>query len=156
MTRRIRQLAVGKPRNTTIVALHDDYAMRIRRLGVKYETAWVPDVKPGGRYSDEHVREREGRSLLSRLEDGGTVIALDRTGRLYDSESLAAQLERWGSRTVDLIIGGPLGLHGDVLERADHGWSLSPLTFPHEIVSLLVAEQVYRALGILRGLPYHK
>ena len=156
MTRRIRQLVVGKPRNSTIVALHDDYATRIRRLGVQYETGWVPEVRPSGRYSVEHVREREGKSLLARLEDRGTVIALDRTGRLYDSETLAVQLERWGTRAVDFVIGGPLGLHGDVLERADHGWSLSPLTFPHEIVPLLVAEQIYRALGILRGLPYHK
>jgi len=153
---RIRQLVVGKPRNSRIVALHDDYATRIRRLGVRYETSWVAEVRPNGRYSDEHVREREGKSLLASLEDRGAVIALDRTGQLFDSETLAERLERWGTRTLDLVIGGPLGLHRDLLERADHRWSLSPLTFPHELVSLLVAEQIYRALGILRGLPYHK
>ena len=94
--------------------------------------------------------------MLARLENSDTVIALDRTGRMYDSEKLAVQFERWGTRAINLVIGGPLGLHRNVLARADHRWSLSPLTFPHEIVPLLVAEQVYRALGILRGLPYHK
>ena len=156
MTRQFRQLVVGKPRNARIVELHDDYAARIRRLGVRYENAWVPEIRPESRYSDEHVREREGKSLLARLEKGAVVVALDRGGRLFDSETLAARLERWGARPVDLVIGGPLGLHDNLLARSDERWSLSPLTFPHEIVSLLVAEQLYRALGILRGLPYHK
>ena len=83
------------------------------------------------------MREREGRSLLDRVEDRGTVIALDRSGRMYDSETLASHLEHWGTRAIDFVVGGPLGLHGDVIERADYGWSLSPLTFPHELVPLL-------------------
>ena len=156
MKRSIRQLVVGKPRNSTIIAIHDDYATRIRRFGVRYETDWVPEVRADGRYSNEHVRAREGQALLARLAKRGTVIALDRAGERYDSKTLAARVERWGARAVDLVVGGPLGLHRDVLERADHTWSLSTLTFPHEIVALLVAEQVYRALTILRGVPYHK
>jgi 23S rRNA (pseudouridine1915-N3)-methyltransferase len=153
---RIRQLSVGKPREKAIAALHDAYAERIRQLGVHYETAWVAEVRPGGRYSDEHVREREARLLLEKLNGRGTVIALHPTGRLITSEELAERFERWASPRVELVVGGPLGLHRDLLERADQRWSLSPLTFPHELVRLLVVEQLYRALTILRGLPYHK
>ena len=67
-----------------------------------------------------------------------------------------ARLERWATPRLTLVVGGPLGLHRKLLERADGRWSLSPLTFPHELVRGLVAEQLYRALTILRRVPYHK
>jgi 23S rRNA (pseudouridine1915-N3)-methyltransferase len=116
----------------------------------------VAEVRPGGRYSDEHVRKREARLLLEALDGRGTVIALDPSGRALRSDELAGRLERWATPRADLVIGGPLGLHRDLLERADFRWSLSPLTFPHELARVIVAEQVYRGLTILRGLPYHR
>jgi 23S rRNA (pseudouridine1915-N3)-methyltransferase len=153
---KLRILSVGKPREREITALHDMYARRIETLGIGYETAWVAEVKQGGRYSDEHVREREARSLTEQLPPKGTVIALDRRGRQIDSVALAQRLESWASPLATLVIGGPLGLHDRFLKDADWRWSLSPLTFPHELARVLVAEQLYRAATILRGLPYHK
>lgn len=149
-------LSVGKPKEREVTALHDMYARRIETLGIGYETAWVPEVKQGGRYSDEHVKEREARSLTAQLPAKGKVIALDRRGRMLDSEELSRRLESWASPLATLVIGGPLGLHGPFIEEADDRWSLSPLTFPHELMRILVAEQLYRAATILRGLPYHK
>ena len=153
---KIRLLNVGKPRDDSLVQLHDGYADRLKRYGVQYRTEWVADVKAGGRYSDEHVREREAALLLDRLGTKGTVVALHESGKLLTSEQLAARLERWSTPEMTLVVGGPLGHHRRLLERADVAWSLSPLTFPHELVRVLVAEQLYRAATLLRGTPYHK
>ena len=153
---KIRLLCVGKPKDPLFVRLHDRYAERLAPLGVRYSTAWVPDVKPGGRYSDEHALEREARLLLEQTEDNERVVALHVEGRPLTSGELADRIERWASPRLTLIVGGPLGVHGSVLQRAEHAWSLSPLTFPHELVRGLVAEQLYRALTIRRGMPYHK
>jgi 23S rRNA (pseudouridine1915-N3)-methyltransferase len=153
---KIRVVCVGKPRERALVGLHDEYAGRIRQLGVEYETGSVAEVRAEGKYSDDHVRERESRALLGACEDKGELIALDRTGRLMSSEQVAAGLERWAAGRAQFLVGGPLGHHTSLLRKAGQVWSLSPLTFPHELVRVILAEQLYRALTILRGLPYHK
>ena len=146
---------MGKPRDHELGLIHDRFAERIRPFGVRYETAWVPETRTGGRFSDEHVRHREARCLLERAGTGRT-ITLDRTGRSWTSEQLAQRLERWATPCATLLVGGPLGLHRSVIERSDECWSLSALTFPHELVRVLLVEQLYRAVTILRGAPYHK
>jgi 23S rRNA (pseudouridine1915-N3)-methyltransferase len=152
----LRLLSVGKPRGAECIRLHDDYGARIARLGVDYASLWVRETRPGGRYDDDEVRRREGRELLSRLEGPGGVVALDRKGEAWTSERLASNLERWSPRGMTFVIGGPTGLHREVVDRAERVWSLSALTFPHELARVLVAEQLYRALTILRGFPYHR
>ena len=156
---KVRLLSVGKPRAQDVIRLHDDYAERLVKLGVVYETLHVPEVRAGGRFSDEHVKEREARSLLERIERSrskGSLIGLHERGELISSRQLAGSLQGWCAPAATFVIGGPLGLHDLLLERCDRLWSLSPLTFPHELVRVLVAEQLYRATTILRGIPYHK
>ena len=153
---RICLLSVGKPKDRLLASVHDRYAARIGRLGVEYGARWVAEVRAGGRFSDEHVREREGRSLLDGGGPAGVRIALDPGGTLLTTEALARRLERWALPLGTFLVGGPLGLHAEVRERSDERWSLSPLTLPHELVRVVVVEQIYRALTILRGLPYHK
>jgi len=156
---KIRLLSVGKPRARDATGLHDDYAERLEKLGVAYETLHVPEVRAGGRFSDEHVKEREARSLLesiARSRSKRTLIALHERGDLFTSRQLAGRLERWATPAATFVIGGPLGLHDSLLERCDRLWALSPLTLPHELARVLVAEQLYRATTILRGIPYHK
>lgn len=153
---KIQLLSVGKPRDGTACQLHDRYAERVRQLGVPWEAPWVPECRVGSRYSDDHVREREARALLSRIQPKDQMIALDPAGELRDTERLARDLHSWCRPRGIFVIGGPTGLHESVLQRANHVWSLSPLTFPHELARVLVAEQLYRALSIIRGLPYHK
>lgn len=152
---RIRLLSVGKPSDRALQSLHERYAERIRKFGVDYVATWVPKTEPGGRFSDDHVREREAQALLQALGPRGTVIAMDPSGRLWTSVQVAERLERWVS-PVTFLVGGPLGHHPSVMARAQDAWSLSPLTFPHELVRLLLAEQIYRALTLLRRVPYHK
>ena len=153
---KIRCLVVGKPRDAEAAALHDRYAARVRRLGAAYDTVWVPEVRPDGRFSDEHVREREARALAGRLGDRGAAIALDPRGKTLTSEQLARRLAVWARHEATFVVGGPLGLDRALLARADWVWALSALTFPHELVRVILAEQLYRALTLLRGVPYHK
>lgn len=153
---RLRLLSVGRPRDAEASRLHDRYAERMRRLGLRYESLWVPEVQPSGKYSDDHVREREAGHLRERLDRPGKVIALDRRGTMLDSESLSRRLPGWASPQGTLLLGGPLGLHPTLLDEVDERWSLSALTLPHELARVVVAEQVYRALTLIRGVPYHK
>jgi 23S rRNA (pseudouridine1915-N3)-methyltransferase len=153
---RIRLLSVGKPREALAASLHDDYARRLERLGVRYQVDHVADVKPGGRFTVAHAREREARALLERIEATGTVVALDEQGEMLTSRELAERIESWCAPRLTLVIGGPCGLDRTVLDHADLTWSLSRLTFPHELCRALVAEQLYRAVSIRRGTPYHR
>lgn len=153
---KLRLVAVGKPGDGEAIALHDRYAERIRTLGVPWDAGWVREVRPGGQYSDEHVRERESKELVRAAGEDGMKIALDPSGELLTTQDLAERLTRWATRAPTFLIGGPLGHHPALLASSEWVWSLSPLTFPHEIARVLVAEQIYRALTIVRGLPYHK
>jgi len=153
---RIVVLAVGRPRDRAAGALHDLYAERIRKFGVAYEARFVPEVKVGGAYADDHVKEREARALDEALDPGGTVVALDPSGTLLTTADVAGRIERWSTPKATFVIGGPLGLDPAFRGRATFSWSLSPLTLPHELARVLVAEQIYRALTILRRVPYHK
>jgi 23S rRNA (pseudouridine1915-N3)-methyltransferase len=123
---------------------------------VGYTADWVPDVRSGGRYTAEHASLREARALLAELGRGGRVVALDSRGDELSSRELSGRLEDWATPLLTLIVGGPAGLHREVLDRADRVWSLSRLTLAHEWVRALVAEQLYRAMSILRRTPYHR
>ena len=96
--------------------------------------------------------------MLAATEPRHFVVALDVQGRALSTERLAGWLEtRLASgRDLALLIGGPDGLDAGCAERADFAWSLSPLTFPHALVRILLAEQIYRALSVIRGHPYHR
>lgn len=101
----------------------------------------------------------EGRAMLERIDDDDVVWALDRVGATLSSTDLAnrvADVERSGKRRLVIAIGGPEGLDDTVIARADLRWSLSPLTFLHEMARLIALEQLYRAAKILRGEPYHR
>ncbi|HEX6850892.1 MAG TPA: 23S rRNA (pseudouridine(1915)-N(3))-methyltransferase RlmH [Candidatus Polarisedimenticolaceae bacterium] len=153
---RFRLLCVGRPRDARLAALHDDYAARIRKFGVTWDSRHVAEERPGGRFSDAHVREREARHLADAIDEAEAVVALDALGQELTSEELAVRLGRWAAPRAVFVVGGPLGLDPAWRGRATATWSLSRLTFPHELVRVIVAEQVYRALCITRGIPYHK
>lgn len=101
---------------------------------------------------------KEGEACLRAIGKGDYVVALDVRGKALSTEQLAGQFQqlRDGGRNVSLLVGGPDGLAPACLETADARWSLSPLTFPHPIVRVILAEQLYRAWSILAGHPYHR
>lgn len=153
---KVRIVAVGRPRDRTLDALYEDYAARARRLGLEWDSVTVREEAAGGRYSAEHAREREGRALLAARAARGNAIALDGAGGSWSSAALARRLPRWATPCATFLIGGPSGLHPDVPAACDEVWSLSELTLPHELARVVVAEQLYRAMTMLRGVPYHK
>lgn len=100
----------------------------------------------------------EGGAMLAAIPRDAHVVALDGRGKLWSSEDLAQEISRWrmAGRDVTLLIGGPDGLASAVLERAAQRWSLGPLTLPHMLVRVLLAEQLYRAISLLGNHPYHR
>lgn len=96
--------------------------------------------------------------MLAAIHPQHHVIALDIKGQLWSTEQLAAHLQKWqqAGKNIDLLIGGPEGLAPACLQAAQEKWSLSPLTFPHFLIKLLISEQIYRAWSILNHHPYHK
>lgn len=150
---RLHIICVGKIRDKRLRGLVGEYADRIQRYG-KLE---ITEVKEG-RGSPDAVRNDESQRLLGRAP-GGVRICLDERGEQVTSVKLSRRMEKdmlHGRSNWTLFIGGAHG-HDDVLKDAcDWHWSLSDLTFPHEIVRLMVVEQLYRAFTIQRGEPYHK
>jgi len=106
----------------------------------------------------ERARDAEGQAMLAAIPTDCLVVALDVQGKAWSTEELAAKLQDWmaSGRDLALLIGGPDGLSPACLERADQRWSLSSLTFPHALVRVLVAEQLYRAWTVTTGHPYHR
>ncbi len=126
---------------------------------------WLPlelvEIEPGlrGKGRDPHrAMEEEGRRVLAAVPKNAHIVALEVTGRAWSSEQLAQRLEHWRGQGRDLafLIGGPEGHAPDVLAAARETWSLSPLTLPHMLVRLVVAEQIYRAAAMLANHPYHR
>jgi 23S rRNA (pseudouridine1915-N3)-methyltransferase len=148
--------AVGKLRTPHWQAAQADYLTRLQRY-IQVEIREVRDAV-GSNLSDEVAMAREGEALRKSVETVPYVLALDPAGRQADSNRFAhylrQQLEVY--RGVAFVIGGPLGLAPEVLERANDRFSLSLLTFPHELARVVLLEQLYRGMTILSGEPYHK
>jgi 23S rRNA (pseudouridine1915-N3)-methyltransferase len=157
----IRIVAVGKTKERYIVDGIAEYEKRLRPY-VKLQVTVIADEKrPAGisAANEEQVREREGERILSAIPQGAVVVALDVRGRLLSSEDLAALLRDWeieGKTSIVFVIGGDLGLSDAVLYHADLRLSISPMTFTHQMVRLILLEQIYRVEKINRGEPYHK
>jgi len=118
----------------------------------------IPAEKRSTNADLKRITAQEGEKMLSLIKPTHRVIALDIKGKLWSTEELADQLRHWqqDGRNIDLLIGGPEGLAPACLEKAELRWSLSPLTFPHILVKLILAEQIYRAWSILQQHPYHR
>ena len=119
------------------------------------------ELKPGARgkgRDDARAIQEEGAAILTALPRDIHVVALDGGGKMWSSEELAEQLAKWrmSGRDIAFLIGGPDGHSPDVLARTDQKWSLGPLTLPHMLVRLVLAEQLYRATTLLAGHPYHR
>ena len=148
-------LTVGSLKDKRVSSLAGEYLDRLARLRPGLVSAEsVPDREG----TPEKRAEREGREILQRLRPKDRLILLGEDGDAYDSETFAAFLSREISAApgrVVMAIGGPYGVSGEVKARADLSLSLSPMTFPHELCFLFLAEQLYRAFSIMHGTKYH-
>lgn len=153
----IRILAIGTKMPDWVTDGFHEYAKRFTTRG-SLELCEIPAEKRTKSTDIARVIEREGEKLLSAIKPDHYVIALDVKGQSWSTEQLAVHMKKWQSegKHIDLLIGGPDGLSKACLARAEIKWSLSPLTLPHPLVRILLAEQLYRAMSILQHHPYHR
>ncbi|HVI57578.1 MAG TPA: 23S rRNA (pseudouridine(1915)-N(3))-methyltransferase RlmH [Luteimonas sp.] len=152
-----RLVAVGERAPRWVAEGYAEYAKRLSH--------WLPlelvEIEPGlrGKHRDAaRATQDEGTRVLAALPKNTHVVVLDGRGRQHSSEQLAARLEHWRGQGRDLafLVGGPEGHAAEVVARADEQWSLGPLTLPHMLVRLVLAEQLYRAAALLANHPYHR
>lgn len=154
---RIHLIAVGTRMPEWVTRGYGEYAKRMPREC----SLQLVEIPPGDRRKSrtrEQARQEEGQRMLAAIPRDCEVIALDVAGRACTTAALAGQLAGWleSGRDTVLLIGGPDGLAPACLERASRCWSLSELTFPHALVRVIVAEQLYRAWTLHQGHPYHR
>jgi 23S rRNA (pseudouridine1915-N3)-methyltransferase len=152
---KLRVVWIGKTRNKELATLIDDFLERLRRF-VAVEVTEIRDPKAG---DDRRQLAAEEERLLAALDSDDRVVALDAAGKSWTSRELAQFVgKHLGSdpRRLTFVIGGYSGMNENVKARAERKWSLSPLTFTHEMTRVLVLEQLYRALCILNNHPYSK
>ena len=149
--------SVGKVHEPYVKGGIEDFTKRISKY---FPVQWniIPVPKNAGMLSEADLKKREAETILSFLKEDDYLIALDERGKSLTSEGLAnfiQQRANESTRNLVFLIGGAFGLDENVLKAARLKWSLSQLTFPHQLVRLLLAEQVYRACTILRNEKYH-
>ncbi len=148
-------LAIGKKHDPAIAVAIDDYTKRLQHY-TPLEWQLLPAAK--GKMDIDEIKRAESAQLLAQIRDDDYVVLLDENGTQLASSDVAAMLDALDMQAVKRIvwiIGGAYGVTDEVKQRAKFTWSLSKLVFPHQLVRLLLAEQLYRANTIRRGEPYH-
>ncbi|MBG9587980.1 23S rRNA (pseudouridine(1915)-N(3))-methyltransferase RlmH [Cytobacillus firmus] len=154
-------ITVGKLKEKYLKQGIDEYLKRLSAYA-KMDIIEVPDEKAPEELSETEmiqVKQKEGERILAKIHPDAHVIALAIEGKMKSSEELADTLDKlatYGKSKIAFVIGGSLGLSQEVLQRADDKLSFSKMTFPHQLMKLILLEQVYRAFRINRGEPYHK
>ena len=158
---RITLLAVGKIKEKYLVQGISEYAKRLSRY-CKLEIVEVADEKTPDKAGDAveaQIKETEGRRLLKYIREGDYVVALAIQGKMLDSIELSKLVENLGIQgesSLVFVIGGSLGLSDEVMRRADYLISFSKMTFPHQMMRMILLEQIYRGYRIMMREPYHK
>ncbi len=158
---KITIIAVGKLKEKYWKQAIAEYEKRLTAY-TKVEIIEVPDEKAPENMSDkeiEQVKEKEGQRILAKIKPQSTVITLEIQGKMLSSEGLAKELDQrmtQGASDFTFVIGGSNGLHQDVMKRSNFALSFSKMTFPHQMMRVVLLEQVYRAFKINRGEAYHK
>lgn len=154
---KIRLLAIGKTDSKELEKLIKDYETRLKRY-LPFELEIIPDIKKSKSLSETEQKRKEAEAIMNRIGGGDTVILLDERGKQYNSLEFSKYLQHFmnsGIKQLVLVIGGPYGFDPLLLNIAKAKWSLSLLTFSHQMVRLFAVEQIYRAMTILRNQPYH-
>lgn len=158
---KIRILCVGKIKEKFMREALGEYSKRLSRY-IKLEIIEVVDEKTPDSASEKEenqIRDKEAERLLKQIRQEDYVIALAIDGKMYDSVAFSRKLDRFGMLgrgSVVFVIGGSLGLGEQVLERADESISFSKMTFPHQLMRVILLEQIYRGYRIMNHEPYHK
>lgn len=158
---RITLVTVGKVKEKYLRDAIDEYQKRLSRY-CTLEIVEVADEKTSERASqaeEEAVRQKEGERILKYLKEGAYLITLEIAGKQLASEELADKIDKLGITGVShiiFVIGGSIGLSKEVTKRADFALSFSKMTFPHQLMRVILLEQIYRSFRIIHKEPYHK
>ncbi len=158
---KISILSVGKVKESYFRDAITEYSKRLSKY-CKLEIIEVADEKTPDRASEavcEQIKEKEAQRLMRHVREDAYVIALAIEGKQLDSVELAQKIDQLGitgKSQIQFVIGGSLGLHESLLKRADYKLSFSRMTFPHQLMRVILLEQIYRSYRIIAGEPYHK
>lgn len=158
---KITVITVGKIKEKYLKDAIAEYSKRLSRY-CKLEILEVADEKtPDGASEivEENIREKEGERILKLIKEDAYVITLEISGKMLTSEELADRIETLGIQGKShlvFVIGGSIGLGREVLRRSDYAFSFSKMTFPHQLMRVILLEQIYRSYRIINGEPYHK
>ena len=158
---KITIISVGKIKEKFFVDAIKEYSKRLSKY-CKLNIVEVKDEKTkenASQTEEDIVKETEGKRILDKISDSSKIIALAIEGKELDSVELAKQIEEFrisGTSDITFVIGGSLGLHKTVLDRADMKLSFSKMTFPHQLMRVILLEQIYRSFRIINNEPYHK
>lgn len=158
---KITLVAVGKIKERFYTEAIAEYSKRLSRY-CKLELVQVADEKTpegAGEGVIRQIKEKEGERILANIKEGAYVVALAIEGEALDSVELSKKLHTLGVKGIShiiFVIGGSLGLSDEVLKRADYQLSFSRMTFPHQLMRVILLEQIYRSFRIMNGEPYHK
>lgn len=154
---KIQLIAVGTKMPAWVETAFTEYQRRFPK-DMPLELIEIPAGKRGKNADIPRILQKEGELTLAALAKGARIVTLDIPGKPWTTPQLAQQLETWkqDGRDVALLIGGPEGLSPECKAAAEQSWSLSPLTLPHPLVRVVVAESLYRAWSITANHPYHR
>lgn len=154
-------LTVGKLKEKYLKDAVAEYSKRLSRY-CKLEIVEVPDEKVPENASpaaEESIRQREGERLMKHIRSDSYVITLEISGTMLDSVEFARKIEQLGVQGKShliFVIGGSIGLGKEIRDRSDYALSFSKMTFPHQLMRVILLEQIYRGFRIVEGAPYHK
>ncbi len=150
-------LTIGKSHETYV---HEGIQLFTKRIGAYFPVQWqiIPSPKNAGSMSEAELKQGEAETILSLVKKDDYLVLLDERGKQLSSEELAAFIQQRANeseKSIVFVIGGAFGVSNEIMQRADYTWSLSKLVFPHQLVRLMLAEQIYRACSIIRNEKYH-
>ncbi len=154
---RLTLVAVGNKMPAWVAEGFAEYSRRFPR-DLSFDLIEISPGKRGKNADIPRILEKEGEQMLAAVPKGNRIVTLEVLGKPWTSPQLATQLERWqhDGRDVSLLVGGPEGLAPACIQASEQKWSLSPLTLPHPMVRVIVAESLYRAWSINNNHPYHR
>ena len=154
---KIKLLAIGKTDSKALQELISDYSKRLNRY-LSFELEIIPDIKHTKNLTEAEQMQKEARAILAKLHQDDHLIVLDERGKQYNSIGFSKFLQQKmnaGIKKLVFVIGGPYGVDQAVHQKSSGSWSLSQLTFSHQMIRLFATEQLYRAMTILSNQPYH-
>lgn len=154
---KIKLLCIGKTDDKNLVTLKTNYQLRLQHY-IKFEMEIIPDVKKTKNLSENQQKELEGELILKKIKSTDQLILLDEKGHEFRSVEFSRFLQKKmnsGIKQLVFVIGGPYGFSNDVYKKSQGKVSLSKMTFSHQMIRLIIIEQLYRAFTILKREPYH-